>query len=81
MKEGLLITAIGAAIGLLIGLFVCWLQLQFHLVKFGNEFIIPYYPIELQLKDFVWIFGLIMVIGFLSALYPIQVFTKKDLVH
>lgn len=81
MKEGLLITGVGALIGLLVGLFVCWLQLQFHLVKFGNEFIVPYYPIILQVSDFIWIFGVIMVIGFLAALYPIHAFTKTDLVR
>ncbi len=81
MREGFLITGVGAIIGLIIGLFVCWLQMQFHLVKFGDEFIIPYYPIEIQVKDFVWIFGLIMSIGFFAALYPVRVFTKMDLVH
>lgn len=82
MGEGFLITGIGAVIGLAIGLFVCWLQLQFHLVKFGDgQFIVPYYPIELQLKDFVWIFGLIMLIGFFAALYPVRVFTKMNMIH
>jgi lipoprotein-releasing system permease protein len=81
MREGLLISGIGAVLGLLLGLLVCWIQIQFHLVKFGDDFIVPYYPIDLQLKDFVWIFGLIMLIAFLAALYPIRVFTKMDLVH
>jgi lipoprotein-releasing system permease protein len=81
MREAFLISGIGAFIGLLLGLIVCWLQIQFHLVKFGSEFIVPYYPIELQLKDFIWIFGLIMLIGFFAALYPVRVFTKTDLVH
>jgi lipoprotein-releasing system permease protein len=78
MREGFLITGIGALIGLLLGLFVCWLQMEFHLVKFGSEFIVPYYPIELQIKDFVWIFALIMLIGFLAAIYPVRVFTKAS---
>jgi lipoprotein-releasing system permease protein len=81
MREGFLITGIGTIIGLVVGLTVCWLQIQFHLVSFGNDFIIPYYPVELQLKDFIWIFGLIMIIGFFAALYPVRVFTKMDLVH
>jgi lipoprotein-releasing system permease protein len=81
MREGFLITGIGAGIGLFLGLIVCWLQIQFHLVKFGNEFVIPYYPIKLMLNDFIWLFGLIMLIGFLAALYPVRVFTKMDLLH
>lgn len=81
MREGFLITGIGALIGLSLGLFVCWLQLQFHLVKFGEDFIVPYIPIELQLQDFVWIFGLIMLIGFFAALYPVRVFTRMNFVH
>ena len=80
MREGLLLTGVGAMIGLLLGLFVCWLQIRFHLVEFGNEFIIPYYPVELQLADFIKIFGLIMLIGFVAALYPVRIFTKTDLV-
>ena len=81
MREALLICGIGAVLGLLLGLLVCWLQVHFHLVSFGADFIIPYYPIELQFRDFAWIFGLIMIIGFLAALYPVRVFTKMDLVH
>ncbi|WP_317899767.1 FtsX-like permease family protein [Aurantibacillus circumpalustris] len=81
MREAFLISGIGATLGLLLGITVCWLQIQFHLVKFGSEFIVPYYPIEMQFKDFVWIFGLIMIIGFFAALYPVRIFTKTDLVH
>lgn len=77
MREGFLITGVGATIGLLLGLFVCWLQIQFHLVSFGDEYIIPYWPIEIQLNDFIWIFCLIMLIGFFAALYPVRFFTNK----
>lgn len=81
MLEGLLITSVGAIIGLLIGLSVCVLQQQFHFVTFDEQYIIPYYPIELQLNDFIWILSVVMGIGFLSAIYPVRVFTKNDLVH
>ena len=81
MREGFLITGIGAGIGLALGLLICWLQMEFHFVKFGDEFVIPYYPIDIQLNDFIWLFGLIMLIGFFAALYPVRVFTKMDLVH
>jgi lipoprotein-releasing system permease protein len=77
MREGFLITGVGATIGLILGLFVCWLQIKFHLVTFGDEFVIPYWPIELQAKDFVWIFCLIKLIGYFAALYPVRFFTKS----
>ena len=80
MREGFLITGVGALIGLVLGLLVCWAQIQFHLVKFAEDFVVPYYPIEMQWMDFVKIFGLIMLIGFFAALYPVRIFTRIDLV-
>ena len=81
MGEGFLITAIGAGIGLTLGLIVCLLQMKFHFVEFNDQYVIPYYPIDLQAQDFVWIISLIMLIGFFAALYPVRVFTRNDFVH
>lgn len=81
MQEGFLITFVGAFTGLIIGLIICILQQQFHLVTFDDQSVIAYYPIDLQLKDFIWILAVVMAIGFLAALYPVRVFTKNDLVH
>lgn len=81
MKEGFLITGVGAVSGLLIGIVICVLQQQFHLVTFDDQYVIPYYPIKMELKDFVWILGVVMGIGFLAAIYPVRVFTRNDLVH
>lgn len=81
IREGLFISGIGAGLGLLTGLFVCWLQIRFHLVSFGSEFIIPYYPIDVQAGDLLKVFALIMCISFLAGLYPVRVFTRSDLLH
>ena len=81
MGEGFLITVIGASLGLALGLVVCLLQMQFHFVTFDEQGVIPYYPIDMQIKDFIWIIGLIMLIGFFAALYPVRVFTHNDFVH
>lgn len=81
MQEGFLITFVGAFTGLIIGLIICILQQQFHLVTFDDQSVIAYYPIDLQLKDFIWILAVVMAIGFLATLYPVRVFTKNDLVH
>jgi lipoprotein-releasing system permease protein len=81
MREGLLISVIGAVLGLLLGLVVCLVQIKFHVVQFGSDFIVPYYPVELQAEDFVKLFALILLIAFIAALYPVRVFTKTDLLH
>jgi lipoprotein-releasing system permease protein len=77
MREGIMICGIGALSGLLLGLFVCWLQIRFHLVTFGSDFIIPYYPIELRWQDFAAVFALILVMGTIAALYPVRLFTSS----
>ncbi len=81
MKEGFLITFVGALSGLLIGLIVCIAQQQFHFIKFDEQYVISYYPIIMQLQDFAWILSIVMGIGFLAALYPVRIFTKNDLIH
>ena len=81
MQEGFLITSVGAISGLIIGLVVCVLQQQFHLVTFDDQYVISYYPIIMQFKDFVWILGVVMGIGFLAAIYPVRIFTKNDVLH
>lgn len=81
MKEGFLITCVGAILGLIIGFGICILQQQFHLVAFDEQSMIAYYPIDIKLSDFIWVLILVMLIGFLAALYPVRIFTKNDLVH
>lgn len=81
MKEGFLITLVGALSGLILGLCVCLIQIQFKLIKFEEGSIIPYYPIEIQFHDFIWISLVVMIIGFIAAIYPVRVFTKNDIVH
>lgn len=81
MKEGFLITSVGAISGLIIGLGICILQQQFHLVTFDDQYVIPYYPIEMRLTDFMWVLTIVMIIGFMAAIYPVRIFTKNDLIH
>ena len=81
MKEGFLITFVGAISGLIIGLIVCFAQQQFHFITFDDQYIISYYPIKMEIKDFVWILTVVMLIGFIAAIYPVRVFTKNNLLH
>ena len=79
LMEGLLITLIGAAFGLLLGTFVCWLQIKFSLVRFNEGYVVDAYPIKLEVTDFIMVLGVVLLIGFFAAWYPVKVFTKKHL--
>ena len=81
MKEGLLITFVGAISGLIIGLGVCMIQQQFHLITFDDQSVISYYPIQVEYKDIISILGVVMLMGFLAAIYPVKVFTKNNLLQ
>lgn len=79
LMEGLLITIIGAALGLIFGTFVCWLQIKFSLLRFTEGYVVDAYPIKLELTDFMSVLAVVLLIGFFAAWYPVRVFTKRNL--
>jgi lipoprotein-releasing system permease protein len=79
LVEGMLITLIGALIGLALGLIICWLQIQFKLVRFSEGYVVDSYPVIIQLSDLGLILLVVMLIGLFSAWYPVRVFTKRHL--
>lgn len=83
LLEGWLITLVGAIIGLAFGAFICWLQIQFGLVKLQGSasFIIDAYPVKLIAKDFVLIFVTVISIGYLASWYPVRYITKRFVIQ
>jgi ABC-type lipoprotein release transport system permease subunit len=57
------------------------IQQQFHLISFDDQSVISYYPIQIKYKDIISILGVVMLIGFLAAIYPVKVFTKNNLLQ
>ena len=80
LLEGLLITLSGATIGLLLGGFICWLQLTFGIIKLENaeSFIIDAYPVLMQPLDFVYVFITVFTIGALASWYTSFAIVKKQ---
>lgn len=69
--EGLLISALGGFIGMIIGAIVCWAQQTFHLVTFGtpgSNYVVSYYPVAMSWIDFIIVFLSILVISFITSL-------------
>lgn len=78
--EGRMISAMGAVIGIAIGLLLCWLQQQYGIVRLGESegsFIIDAYPVSVHPWDIVLIFVTVLAVGFLSVWYPVRYFAKQ----
>ncbi len=83
LTEGWLITIVGAILGLILGGFICWLQIEFELIRLQGSasFIIDAYPVKIIWTDFVIVFVTIGLIGFLAAWYPVKYITKRYVVQ
>jgi lipoprotein-releasing system permease protein len=78
--EGRLISAIGAVIGIGIGLLLCWLQQTYGLVKLGSStgsFVVNAYPVSVHPEDIVLVFLTVIVVGFLAVWYPVRYFSRR----
>lgn len=79
--EGWMITIVGAVLGLALGLLICWLQIQFGLVKLqgSGSFIVDAYPVAVHAENILLITGIVLLIGFLAAWYPVRYITRRYL--
>ena len=80
--EGWMISIFGAIFGLLLGIFACWIQIEYGILRVpGNDaaFIFSAYPVEIRVTDLLYIFLLVCGVGFLAAWYPIRFISSKHL--
>lgn len=78
--EGRMISAIGAVIGIAIGLLLCLLQQQFGLIGLGStegSFVVDAYPVSVHPWDIVVVFFTVLAVGFISVWYPVHYFAKR----
>lgn len=78
LYEGWLIVGVGACVGVLLGIGVCWLQQTFGLLRLGNAsgtFIVDAYPVKLVFTDVLWVVAALSLIGFLATYYPVRALT------
>lgn len=78
--EGRMISAIGAVIGIGIGLLLCLLQQEYGFVKLGDSagsFIVDAYPVSVHYTDVVIIFVTVLVVGWLAVWYPVRYLSKR----
>ena len=78
--EGRLIVAIGATVGVALGLLLCWLQQRFGLVGMGGSsgmFVVNAYPVSVHYQDVLLVFFTVLVVGSVAVWYPVQHFSKR----
>lgn len=80
--EGRLISVIGAIVGILLGLLMCWLQQEYGFVKMGKSdgtFVVNAYPVSVHYVDVFFVFLTVIVAGWLAVWYPVKTFAKRNL--
>jgi len=71
LSEGLMLAIMGACVGILLAVLLCWLQLQFHLIPLqGGTFVVNYYPVKMQWQDFVLVMLTVVIVAFTAAWFP-----------
>ncbi len=79
LLEGWLVSVIGAILGLIAGLVICWLQSEFELIKLqgSGTFIIDAYPVLIKPFDVILTTIAVILIGFFTAWFPVKFVTRK----
>ena len=80
LYEGSMIQALGALIGIVIGVMLCLIQQVFGLVKMGSvagAFISDNYPVRVSPVDLLVIFATVFTVGLLASWYPVRYLGKK----
>lgn len=81
--EGFYISLSGAVFGVILGLLICWAQIQFGLLqlKGSGSFIIDAYPVSIRLVDILFVFFTVLVIGFIASRYTVKIVVKRYLIN
>ena len=83
LYEGRFIAVLGAVLGTLLGLTLCWLQQTFGFISLGSSdgsFIVQSYPVSIHPTDVVLVLATVIVVGFASVWYPVKFLSRKFLV-
>ena len=80
--EGCLISFLGALVGVVLGLTLCLVQQEFGILTLGSgssagAFVVDAYPVRVHWQDVLLIRVTVLIIGFLSVLYPVKFFSRR----
>lgn len=78
--EGRMISLIGAVIGIVLGLILCFIQQKFGILTLGGNsgsFIVNAYPVDVHIADVILVFITVITVGFISVWYPVRYLSKR----
>lgn len=80
LYEGWMISSLGAVAGIVAGTLVCYSQQVCGWLKLGhdNNYIIESYPVSIQPLDILYVFAVVLIIGFVAAWYPARNISFDD---
>ena len=78
LSEGLLLSLIGAGVGMGIAYSLALLQIKFHLVSLPGSFVISYFPVELRWADFLLVASTVFVVSMIAAWLPARQAARRE---
>jgi ABC-type lipoprotein release transport system permease subunit len=77
--EGWMISALGAVIGIVLGILLCLGQQYFGWLQLGTQgaFAVDAYPVHVETGDLATTLVVVLAIGFLAVLYPVRYLSRK----
>ena len=76
--EGWMISLIGLAAGLIIGIGFTLIQQHLGIIKMPGQFLVQAYPVILSWRDIALTVAGVAIIGYLIALLPVAAFYRKE---
>ena len=82
LLEGCLISFMGALVGVVLGVVLCLVQQEFGLISLGSgdsagAFVVDAYPVSVHVGDVVLVLCTVLLVGYLSVLYPVRYLSRK----
>ena len=72
LYEGMLISVLGGAIGLILGVIIIIIQQQFGIIPMDGNFAVSAFPVAMKFTDFVAVYSIVLFIGFIAAILPVN---------
>lgn len=81
LSEGLLLALIGGGVGMIIALTFALLQINYKLIPLqGGSFLIDYFPVKLNIGDFILVSATILIIALIASWIPARKAARQQFV-